>query len=385
MPATGFYEWQQLEGKRKQPWFIHSAQGGYLGCAGLWEHWRGGDQVVESCTVIVQDPDPVVAGVHDRMPVVLAPELYAEWLDSSLRDPDRVLALLQANPGVQLARHPVGVAVSNSRNEGPDLIAPPNHRFGTARDRRASDRCRTIMHHPSGIDMTKRRNEDCPAPPDDALVAAVVQRVRVRFEKDGSGHDWHHILRVRRLAEHLGRLEGADLRIVALGALLHDVADWKFHGGDDAAGPREAERLLREEGADERTIAALVDIVASVSFKGARVATPMWTIEGQVVQDADRLDAHGAIGIARCFAYGGHAGRPLYDPSAEEVLHDSAQAYKAAHSASLNHFHEKLYHLKDRMNTAAAGELAEERHRLMEEFEARFVAEWYGRDADVTG
>lgn len=216
------------------------------------------------------------------------------------------------------------------------------------------------------------------------LVERIADHIRARFLAESSGHDWHHIDRVRRLARYIAEREGADLAVAELGALVHDIADWKFHGGDDTIGPREAERLLAAEGAPPALIEAVVDIVATISFKGAGVATPMRTLAGQCVQDADRLDALGAIGIARCFAYGGHAGRPLHDPDIAPTLHATADAYKAARGGSLNHFHEKLLLLKERMNTPTGRALAEERHRFMEEFVARFVAEWEFGDAGLS-
>lgn len=210
------------------------------------------------------------------------------------------------------------------------------------------------------------------------LIERVAAQVEARFAGEGSGHDWHHIHRVWQLSRRIAREEGAQAEIAELGALLHDIADWKFHGGDDSVGPREAERLLRQEGAPESLIVPVVEIVATISFKGAGVATPMRTLEGRCVQDADRLDALGAIGIARCFAYGGHAGRMLYDPALPPVMHASAAAYKSAKGTSLNHFYEKLFLLKDRMNTESGRRLALERHRFMEEFVAQFLREWDG-------
>lgn len=209
-----------------------------------------------------------------------------------------------------------------------------------------------------------------------ALVSRIAAEIRHRFADEGSGHDWHHIERVWKLARRIAAAEGADREIVELAALVHDIADWKFHDGDDSVGPREAAKLLRAEGATDDVIAAVVDIVATISYKGAGVTTAMRSLEGRCVQDADRLDALGAIGIARCFAYGGHAGRLLYDPDVPPVLHASAEAYKAAHGTSLNHFYEKLLLLKERMNTPAGKALAEERHRFMEGFVAQFLAEW---------
>ena len=208
------------------------------------------------------------------------------------------------------------------------------------------------------------------------LVDRVAAHVKARFLAESSGHDWHHINRVWQLTRRIAAQEGADSQIAELGALVHDIADWKFHGGDDSVGPREAEALLRREGATEAVIAAVVDIVATISYKGAGVTTAMRTLEGQCVQDADRLDAIGAIGIARCFAYGGHAGRLLHDPDEAPVLHQTAAAYKASKGASLNHFYEKLLLLKDRMNTPTGRALAEPRHRFMEDFVAQFLEEW---------
>ena len=208
------------------------------------------------------------------------------------------------------------------------------------------------------------------------LVDRVAAHIKARFLAESSGHDWHHINRVWQLTRRIAAQEGADRQIAELGALVHDIADWKFHDGDDSVGPREADALLRREGATEEVIAAVVDIVATISYKGAGVTTAMQTLEGQCVQDADRLDAIGAIGIARCFAYGGHAGRLLHDPDEAPVLHQTAAAYKASKGASLNHFYEKLLLLKDRMNTPTGRALAEPRHRFMEDFVAQFLEEW---------
>ena len=175
-----------------------------------------------------------------------------------------------------------------------------------------------------------------------SLVDRIAGHVRARFASEVSGHDWHHIHRVWNLARQIGEAEGADPQVTALGALLHDIADWKFHGGDDSVGPREAERLLVEEGAPRDLVETVVEIVATVSFKGAGVKNEMRSLEGKCVQDADRIDALGAIGIARCFAYGGHDGRSIHDPEVPPVAHQTAAAYKAARGSSINHFHEKL-------------------------------------------
>ena len=212
----------------------------------------------------------------------------------------------------------------------------------------------------------------------DSLVGRVAAQVKARFLTESSGHDWQHIYRVWKLARQIALREGANQEIAELAALVHDIADWKFHDGDDRIGPREAERLLIEQGAARSLIEPVVDIVATISFKGASVPNKMKTLEGRCVQDADRLDAIGAIGIARCFAYGGHAGRLMYDPAVPPELHQTAAAYKAAKGTSLNHFYEKLFLLKARMNTESGRLLAERRHQFMEDFVARFLDEWEG-------
>ena len=175
--------------------------------------------------------------------------------------------------------------------------------------------------------------------------------VEKKLEGEGSGHDWWHIFRVWNLAKHLAELENADKQVVELAALLHDIADWKFHDGDESAGPREARRCLDQAGADPVTTDHVCEIIATISYKGAGVATPMKTLEGQVVQDADRLDAIGAVGIARTFAYGGHKDRLMYHPDEKPHMHQSFEEYKKNTGHTINHFYEKLLLLKDRMNT----------------------------------
>lgn len=203
--------------------------------------------------------------------------------------------------------------------------------------------------------------------------------VQERLAGDSSGHDWWHIARVRDSALAIGREERADLFIVELAALLHDVADWKFAGGDSSAGPREVRAWLDGHGIAPEVCEAVCQIIGELSFKGAGVATPMSTIEGQVVQDADRLDAIGAVGIARAFAYGGAKGRSLHDPGIPPEMHASFAAYKKNAGPTLNHFYEKLLLLKDRMNTAAGKRLAAERHQFMQAFLDQFLAEWDGQ------
>jgi uncharacterized protein len=210
------------------------------------------------------------------------------------------------------------------------------------------------------------------------IIQETEQHVRGLLAGDSSGHDWFHIERVRRSALAIGREEGADLVVVELAALLHDVADWKFAGGDDTAGTRAAREWLTRHRVDEALIDHVSSIVAGLSFKGAGVPTPMTTLEGQVVQDADRLDALGAIGIARTFAYGGHKGQPMHDPALAPQPHATFDAYKRGGGTSINHFHEKLLLLAGRMNTRTGKRLAIERTRFMERFLEQFHAEWEG-------
>ena len=200
--------------------------------------------------------------------------------------------------------------------------------------------------------------------------------VREKLPIDATGHDWHHVFRVRRNALAIGRTESVDLLVVELTALLHDIADHKFHGGDETAGPRTARQWLESLQAPEDLIEQVCQIIARLSFKGAAVAQEPLSLEGMVVQDADRLDALGAIGIARAFSYGGAKGRPLYDPAVPPEQHASFEAYKKGAGPTLNHFYEKLLLLKDRFNTAAGRRLAEERHDFLAEFVRRFLDEW---------
>jgi uncharacterized protein len=217
------------------------------------------------------------------------------------------------------------------------------------------------------------------------VLRRTADHARAVLSGDGTGHDWHHVDRVRRVALRLADAERADPYVVELAALLHDIADWKFHGGDETAGPRAAREWLASLEVDAATIDHVAAIVAGLSFKGAGVATEMPTIEGRVVQDADRLDAIGAIGVARTFAYGGHRGQPLYDPEIAPTLHADFAAYKKTGGTSLNHFHEKLLLLKDRMQTESGRRWAEARHEYIAAFVERFLAEWESEDESISG
>jgi len=211
------------------------------------------------------------------------------------------------------------------------------------------------------------------------ILARTAQHVRTLLGADTSGHDWWHIERVRSVALAIARREGADLFVVELAAILHDVADWKFHAGDGTLGQRAAAEWLVRQSVEPATVEHVGEIIGHMSFKGAGVATPMRTLEGQIVQDADRLDALGAIGIARAFAYGGHAGQALYDPDIEPRAHASFADYKSNRGTTINHFYEKLLLLKDRMNTRTGSSMADARHAFLEQFLARFYDECAGR------
>jgi uncharacterized protein len=216
----------------------------------------------------------------------------------------------------------------------------------------------------------------------DEILGRTEAFMRETLAGDASGHDPWHVLRVRRLALHIGRREGASLFVVELAALLHDIADWKLHGGDEEIGPCRAMDWLAGLGVAAPVVEQVGAIVRGLSFKGAAVAPVPLTLEGQVVQDADRLDAIGAIGIGRTFAYGGHKGRALYDPAVPPATHTSAEQYKSNQSPTLNHFFEKLLLLQDRLNTPTARAIAGSRHRFLEEFVERFLEEWEGRDLE---
>ena len=202
--------------------------------------------------------------------------------------------------------------------------------------------------------------------------------VQKELADDGSGHDWWHVYRVWSIAKKIAQKESADQTTVELAALLHDIADWKFNNGDESAGPKQAADWLNSNGATPRLVSEVREIISTLSYKGANVATPMRTIEGKIVQDADRLDAIGAVGIARTFAYGGNKNRLMYHPDEAPVMHESFEHYKKNKGHTINHFYEKLLLLKDRMNTQSAKNIAEQRHIFMESYLDRFYKEWDG-------
>ena len=193
------------------------------------------------------------------------------------------------------------------------------------------------------------------------------------------GHDWFHIERVYNNALLIAKKEDVDVLVVSLAALLHDIADSKFHDGDDAVGPRIAREFLFKENVSSEIIEHVVHIIANMSFnKSLDGALAFTSKELEVVQDADRLDAIGAIGIARCFNYGGFKNRALYNPEIAPNLHMSKEEYKQSTAPTINHFYEKLLLLKDTMNTKTGKQIAQERHTYMEGFLEQFYAEWHG-------
>lgn len=215
----------------------------------------------------------------------------------------------------------------------------------------------------------------------DEIIQRTAEYIKQEFSDDSSGHDWWHIYRVWKTSIALCEIEHADPFIVQLAALLHDLDDWKFNDTGDET-PLRANAWLDSCGVDPVITQAVCDIIARISYKGAGVENKMDSLEGMIVQDADRLDAIGAIGIARAFAYGGYKGRPLYDPASPPQMHASFEEYKNSKSTTINHFHEKLLLLKDRMNTPAAKKIAERRHDVMVKFLDQFMKEWEGHDVN---
>ena len=209
-----------------------------------------------------------------------------------------------------------------------------------------------------------------------SLVDRIEKIVKEALEADASGHDWHHINRVIQNAKHLQSMEGGDPLIIEIAALLHDISDHKLNGGILNDGGRVSKEILIKEGTTEAFADQVAQIVDSVSFKGAEVQDKVDSLEAKIVQDADRLDAIGAIGIARAFAYGGAKGQVMYDPELDPTLHSSFEDYVNSKTTSINHFHEKLLLLKDRLHTATAKKIGQERHHFMLAFLKQFDREW---------
>lgn len=211
------------------------------------------------------------------------------------------------------------------------------------------------------------------------MIQATIDYVKSELKNAEGGHDWWHIYRVWKTAQQIAASEPVNLQIVELGALLHDIADSKFHGGDESIGPQKAKRFLQSIGTSEEVISHVILIIQNISFGGGNFEKKFHSPELAVVQDADRLDALGAIGIARTFNYGGFKNRAIYDPNIPPQLNMTKEEYKKSTAPSINHFYEKLLLLKDRMNTPTGKKMAEQRHQFMENYLQQFYQEWEGK------
>ncbi|MFN8286929.1 MAG: HD domain-containing protein [Chitinophagales bacterium] len=213
---------------------------------------------------------------------------------------------------------------------------------------------------------------------DQQLIEKTAAYVQSELQNAEGGHDWFHIERVWKNAKAIAAGENVNMLVVELSALLHDIADSKFHKGDEELGPLKARDFLQRNGVEEKIIFEVEQIIRHISFKGGKEQRTYFSPELAVVQDADRLDAIGAIGIARAFNYGGYKGRELYNPAVKPNLNMSKEEYKNSAAPTLNHFYEKLLLLKDRMNTETGKKIAEARHSFMEDYLTQFYKEWNG-------
>ena len=211
------------------------------------------------------------------------------------------------------------------------------------------------------------------------LIDKTIFFVKATLAQAEGGHDWFHIERVYKNALLIAESEKCDMEIVQLGALLHDIADSKFHNGDESIGPKTARAFLESEKVEPTIIDHVIAIIENISFKGGKVERQFSSIELDIVKDADRLDAIGAIGIARTFNYGGFKNRALYNPEIAPNLTMTKEEYKNNEAPTINHFYEKLLLLKDKMNTQTGKQIAHDRHRYMEDFLEQFYAEWEGK------
>lgn len=214
----------------------------------------------------------------------------------------------------------------------------------------------------------------------DLIIQKTIAFVKETLADAEGGHDWFHIERVYKNALLIAKTEQVDTLVVKLGALLHDIADSKFNNGDDTIGPKIAREFLFKHNVDSTVIEHVIKIIENISFnKSLEKGEKFKSLELDVVQDADRLDAIGAIGIARCFNYGGFKNRPLYNPEIKPNLNMSKAEYKTSTAPTINHFYEKLLLLKDKMNTKTGKQIAQKRHDYMMGFLNQFYAEWHGK------
>ncbi len=213
-----------------------------------------------------------------------------------------------------------------------------------------------------------------------SIVQNTIAFVKEELKYAEGGHDWFHIERVYKNSLLISKEEDADIFVVSLGALLHDIADAKFYNGDETIGPKIASEFLKKQQVDEETITHVINIIKHISFKNSlsKNGKKFTSNELKIVQDADRLDAIGAIGIARCFNYGGFKNRTLYNPEIPPNLNMTKEEYKNSDAPTINHFYEKLLLLKDKMNTKTGQRIATERHIYMEGFLQQFFDEWNG-------
>jgi uncharacterized protein len=210
------------------------------------------------------------------------------------------------------------------------------------------------------------------------IIEKTIAFVKSTLENAEGGHDWWHCYRVWQLAKHIAKTENADILVVELGALLHDIADVKFNDGNEELGPLKARYFLISIGVEENVIQHIESIITNISYGGGKNEQLFKSIELDVVQDADRLDAIGAIGIARTFNYGGFKNREMYNPEILPNLNMTKAEYRKSTAPTINHFYEKLLLLKDRMNTATGKQMAEHRHRFMNQYLVEFYEEWEG-------
>ncbi|MBL1219792.1 HD domain-containing protein [Chryseobacterium sp. L7] len=209
-----------------------------------------------------------------------------------------------------------------------------------------------------------------------STIENTVEFVKEKLEGAEAGHDWYHIERVWKLSAKIAATEDCNQEVVALSALLHDIADPKFHNGDETIAPKIAREFLESQQVSEDVIEKVLFIIKNISFKNRGEAPAELPIELKIVQDADRIDAIGAIGIGRTFNFGGFKNNPMYDPEIQPSLNMSKDEYKKSNGTTINHFYEKLLLLKDLMNTKKGKELAQERHDYMLGFLDQFYKEW---------
>lgn len=200
--------------------------------------------------------------------------------------------------------------------------------------------------------------------------------IKLKFEGEGTGHDWYHIERVLNTALHIQSIEGGDRDVIAYAALLHDIDDHKFNGGNFEKGAKESKVILQDYALTEDQKKNIIRIVETISYKGSGEKDEMESLEGRIVQDADRIDAIGAIGIARTFAFGGSIGQPLYDPEISPTHNQSKEEYINNRTHTINHFYEKLLLIGDRMKTNTGRGIASSRVQFMNNFLDQFYAEW---------